>query len=79
MPRIVQEPRSMMSSQKLSWSGGQWYFVRMRWRTTSVIVDAEEAIVSGASVCRFLFLARAEMCRGEGVGWKRCFLFSSRG
>jgi hypothetical protein len=44
---MVALPTVMISSQKLSCTAGQWYFVRTRWTTTSVIVDSDDAMVLG--------------------------------
>lgn len=44
IPRIVPEATIMISSQKLSCSAGQWYFVRDRCTITSVMVLSVDAI-----------------------------------
>ncbi len=54
IPMMVVEAASMIRIQKLSCSAGQWYFVRTRCKTISVIVLSVEAI----SVVRFAFLLR---------------------
>lgn len=68
-PSIVALPTNIMRSQKLSWRGGQRYFVRTRWRTTSVIVEVEDAILGGgrelALVLGFCFYV-GYLCEGRG-------------
>lgn len=46
---MVEEPTSIIRSQKFSCRGGHLYFVRTRWSTTSVIVEADDAIAKAAS------------------------------
>jgi hypothetical protein len=45
IPKIVPAPISMISSQKLSCMAGQWYLVRTRCTTTSVVVLSVDAIL----------------------------------
>jgi hypothetical protein len=51
---MVAEPTSMTSSQKLSWSAGQWYLVRTRCTTTSSMVLSVDAIVGAEAVDRMM-------------------------
>ena len=83
IPRMVDEPMSIISSQKLSCAAGQWYFVRMRWMTRSdaVVMVAESSVYLDAILAGCVCHGGQEdvMCGLCGVvveeGW-RCYKLS---